>query len=443
MGRFCRWFKNYFRIKIKIMRYICDFHIHSKYSRACSKDLTPRKIAEWCEKKGIDVVATSDFTHPAWSSELQKNLEPAEKGLYKLKDCCVASAARNDIHRARFLVSTEVSCIYKRGGKTRRAHHVILMPSLEAAEKFSRVLEDRGFNVRSDGRPILGIDSEEILKIVLDASPDAMLIPAHAWTPWFSIFGSESGFDSVEECFGENSKYIYALETGLSSDPAMNRRWSALDKYALVSNSDAHSLEKLGREANVFSFDSGIDYHKIIGAIKNRDKEKFLCTLEFFPEEGKYHLDGHRGCGVCLTPAETKKNHYLCPKCKRPVTVGVLHRVDNLADKKEAEKENFIPYKNVVPLQEIIAECFGNGTKSKKVVAMYDKLLGECGTEFEILLDKSIDEIRACGGEVLGEAIDRMRRGNIFIRPGYDGEFGVVKIFNPNERRKNLQANLF
>ena len=424
------------------MKYICDLHIHSKYSRACSKELNPKKIAEWCEKKGIDVVGTSDFTHPLWMKELKENLEPAERGLYKLRDLYSLSFPRKRESSVRFIFSTEVSCIYKRGGKARRVHLVILMPSLEAAEKFSNILDKRGFNIRSDGRPILGIDSEEILKMVLDISPDAMLIPAHAWTPWFAIFGSQSGFDSMEECFGENAKYIYALETGLSSDPAMNRQWSALDKYALVFNSDAHSLEKLGREANVFSFENGIDYHKIIEAIKTRDKNKFLFTIEFFPEEGKYHLDGHRDCGVSLTPEETKKNNYLCPKCKKPLTVGVLHRVDKLADKKETRMENFIPFKSIIPLQEIIAECFDNGVKAKKVLALYEKLIKECGSEFNILLDKPIAAIRACAGEMVAEAIDRMRKGNIFIKPGYDGEFGVIKIFNPDEREKMSQASL-
>jgi len=429
------------------MKYICDLHIHSKYSRACSKNLNPKNIAEWCLKKGIDVVGTSDFTHPLWMKELKENLEPAERGLYKLKDSRLRGndnkGGGND-KRIRFIFSTEVSCIYKRGGKARRVHLVILMPSQEAAEKFSNILDKKGFNIRSDGRPILGIDSEEILKMVLDIAPDAMLIPAHAWTPWFAIFGSQSGFDSVEECFGENAKHIYALETGLSSDPAMNRRWPALDKYALVSNSDAHSLEKLGREANVFSFENGIDYYKIIDAIKT--KNNFLYTIEFFPEEGKYYLDGHRDCGASLTPAETKKNNYLCPKCKKPLTVGVLHRVDSLADRSSHEatngRQNFIPFKSIIPLQEIIAECFDNGVKAKKVVGLYEKLIKECGNEFSILLDKPINEIRVCGGEMIAKAIDRMREGNIFIKPGYDGEFGVIKIFNPEEREKMSQKNL-
>jgi len=419
------------------MRYICDLHIHSKYSRACSKELNPEHIAEWCEKKGINIVSTADFTHPLWFSELREKLEPAEAGLYKLKD---------SENKTRFLVSTEISCIYRRAEKCRRVHLCVWMPSLESAEKFTKMLTDKGANVRSDGRPILGIDSEEILKMALSADPDAMIIPAHAWTPWFSVFGSQSGFDSLEECFGDNAKHIYAIETGLSSDPAMNWRLSALDKITLISNSDAHSLEKLGREANVFSFEDGIDYFKITNAIKNKDKKHFLHTIEFFPEEGKYHLDGHRDCKISLLPEETKKKNYICPVCKKSLTVGVLHRVDKLADRSAHEATNDrsekVPYKSIVPLQEIIAECFEQGTKTKKVVEAYNKLLENCGTEFEILLDKNISEIKDCAGDLVGEAIDKMRRGDIFIKPGYDGEFGVVKIFNPEERKRMNQGKL-
>ena len=418
------------------MKFIADLHIHSKYSRACSKSLTPENIAKWCEKKGIDIVSTADFTHPGWFRELQENLEPAEPGLYKLK---------GSANKTRFLVSTELSCIYKKGGKCRRVHLCLWMPSLESAKKFTDVLVARGCNVSSDGRPILGIDSEEILKIAMEIDPDSMVIPAHAWTPWFAIFGSMSGFDSLEEAFGKNAKYIYAIETGLSSDPAMNWQLSQLDDIVLISNSDAHSLEKLGREANVFEFEYKPDYYKIINAIKNKNRKNFLYTIEFFPEEGKYHLDGHRACGVSLLPEETKKNNYLGPKCKRPLTVGVMHRVSSLADRKKEDvdkiKENFIFYKSIVPLQEIIAESFGNGVKSKKVISLYEKIISECGSEFDTLLNKNIDEIKKCAGEIVGVAIDRMRKGDIFIRPGYDGEFGIVKIFNPSEKVKIKQGS--
>ncbi|MFA5133412.1 MAG: endonuclease Q family protein [Patescibacteria group bacterium] len=415
------------------MKYIADLHIHSKYSRACSKELTPVKIAEWCAKKGIDIVSTGDFTHPGWFAELKENLEPAEAGFYKLK---------KSNNKTRFLVSTEISCIYKRHDKTRRVHLCIWMPTLESAEKFTKMLTDRGANVRSDGRPILGIDSEEVLKMAMESDTAAAVIPAHAWTPWFSVFGSQSGFDSLEECFGENSKYIFAIETGLSSDPPMNWRVSALDKISLISNSDAHSLEKLGREANVFSFDNGADYNKIIKAIREKNKNNFLYTIEFFPEEGKYHLDGHRDCKISFIPEETKKKNYLCPVCKKALTVGVLHRVDKLADRIQINKDNFIPYKNVVPLAEIIAECFEQGTKTKKVLEIYEKLLKNCGTEFEVLLEKPIEDIKKCAGEIVALAIEKMRRGDIFIKPGFDGEFGVVKIFKPEERKKLEQIKL-
>ncbi len=438
------------------MKYIADLHIHSKYSRSCSKDLTPENIAKWCEIKGIDIVSTADFTHPAWFAELQKSLEPAEPGLYKLRDCHAVGTARNDKNNVRFLVSTELSCIYRRNDKCRRVHLCVWMPSLESAEKFTKQIEEKGGNVRSDGRPILGMDSEEILKMALEADSDAVVIPAHAWTPWFSVFGSFSGFDSLEECFGKNAKHIFAIETGLSSDPSMNWRLSALDNITLISNSDAHSLEKLGREANVFSFSSAPDYKKICRAVKTR--KNFLHTIEFFPEEGKYHLDGHRDCGVRMMPEETKKNNFLCPKCKKPVTVGVLHRVDKLADRKMVngnsfipplEKEaaspragGFVPYKSAIPLQEIVAECFGQGVKTKKVLETYWKLIKECGTEFDILLEVPIEKIKQCAGELVGTAIDRMRRGDIYIAPGYDGEFGIVKIFSPEERQAVLQKKL-
>ncbi|MBU4421791.1 endonuclease Q family protein [Candidatus Parcubacteria bacterium] len=428
------------------MQYIADLHIHSKYSRACSKSLTPENIAKWCEKKGIDIVSTADFTHPGWYRELQENLEPAERGLYKLK---------GSENATRFLVSTEISCIYKKGGKCRRIHLCLWMPSLETAKKFTKVLISKGCNVSSDGRPILGIDSEEILKIAMEITPDSMVIPAHAWTPWFAVFGSMSGFDSLEEAFGENAKYIYAIETGLSSDPAMNWRLSQLDDIILISNSDAHSLEKLGREANVFEFKTRPDYYEIVNTIKHKDREKFLHTIEFFPEEGKYHFDGHRNCKIFLDPEETKKNSYLCPKCKRPLTIGVTHRIETLADrpsftkvsdgKKKEDvdkiKEKFVSYKSIIPLQEIIAECFGQGVKTKKVVSLYEKLISECGSEFNILLDKNINEIKKCAGEIVGEAVDRVRKGNIFIRPGYDGEFGDIKIFNSDEREKIKQGS--
>jgi uncharacterized protein (TIGR00375 family) len=278
-----------------------------------------------------------------------------------------------------------------------------------------------------------------------------MVVPAHAWTPWFSVFGSQSGFCALEECFGEYAKHIYAIETGLSSDPPMNWRWSHLDRLTLLSNSDAHSLEKLGREANVFEFDAPPTYAQICEAIKtanptshkaSQGKRNFSYTIEFFPEEGKYHLDGHRTCGVVWEPAETKKNNYLCAKCKRQVTVGVVHRVDNLADKKNSDSKNKIPYKSIVPLAEIIGECFDVGVKSKKVTRVYDEMINKIGNEFFILLDVDLGVVKKEFGEIIAEAISRVRENNIFIKPGYDGEYGIVKIFNPEERKKWSQKSL-
>ncbi len=307
------------------METIIDLHIHSKYSRACSKLLEPANLALWADKKGINVLGTGDFTHPSWLKELKENLTEDQSGLFKLK---------NGNAKARFMLTTEISCIYKRGGKTRRVHNCIFAPSFAAVDLIIAELTKRNCNLKSDGRPIVGLDSEELLKIVLEASPNCMLVPAHAWTPWFAIFGSMSGFDSLEECFGENKKHIYAIETGLSSDPLMNWRLSKLDDVLLVSNSDAHSLGNLGREANVFDIaPEKLSYAEIIRILREKDRKKFLYTIEFYPEEGMYHFDGHRVCKKRMHPEETAKNNGLCPVCKKPVTVGVYSRVAKLADR--------------------------------------------------------------------------------------------------------------
>jgi len=391
---------------------IVDLHIHSKYSRATSKALDFENIAQAAIRKGIDVVATSDFTHPQWLKEIEV-LEPAEKGLFKCKG-----------YDTRFLLSTEISCIYKKNDRTRKIHILVLAPSIEVVKKINTKLEAIG-NIHSDGRPILGLDAKELLKIVLDVSEDCMIIPAHAWTPWFSIFGSKSGFDSIEECFDEYSKYIYAIETGLSSDPAMNWRISALDNITLISNSDAHSAEKLGREANVLDVD--MSYSSIVDSIKTR--KGFLYTIEFYPQEGRYHYDGHRSCEICLSPEESKKYNDVCPVCGKPLTLGVVHRVEELADREIGIKpETAIPFKSIIPLKEIIAESFDCGVNTKKVQAEYDKLM-EIGSEFHILLDADIK------GNI-GEAILRARNGDVTIEPGYDGVFGKVGIFSKQEKKE-------
>ncbi|MCX6746054.1 MAG: endonuclease Q family protein [Candidatus Parcubacteria bacterium] len=429
------------------MRQIADLHIHSKYSRACSRDLVLEKIDEWCKYKGIDIVATGDFTHPAWFGDIKKELEPLGNGLFKLKkeisssrrsDLQIASSAEQEV---RFILCTEISCIYKQGEKTRRIHLNIFFPEIKNVENFNSTLEKMGCNLKSDGRPIIGLSSIELAKVVFSINEKAMLIPAHAWTPWFSIFGSKSGFDSIEECFGKFSKNIFAIETGLSSDPPMNWRLSDLDKITLVSNSDAHSLPNLGREANVFDFED-VSYNEIYQTLKNQDKKKFLYTIEFYPEEGKYHYDGHANHNFSLTPKETKKNKGICPVCKKPLTIGVLHRVDDLADREEGELDKHIPFKSLVPLQEIIAESFNVGKSSKRVQAEYFNIIKKAGTEFAALLDLNLDELKKTTLPEVVEAIKRVREGKLIIEPGYDGIYGKVKIFNDKERKGFEQAKL-
>jgi uncharacterized protein (TIGR00375 family) len=400
------------------MKFVADLHIHSKYSRATSKEMNLESLDKWAKIKGIKVMSTGDFTHPAWFQEIKEKLEPAELGLYKLKGSKIDT---------RFLLSVEISSIYLQGGKTRRIHNLIYAPSMEIAEKINTALGLRG-NIKSDGRPILGLSSIELAELVFGISEEVVIIPAHAWTPWFSVFGSMSGFDTIEECFGEYASRIFAIETGLSSDPAMNWRLSKLDKISLISNSDAHSVEKIGREANVF--DTELSFNGIFEAIKSRDPNKFLYTIEFFPEEGKYHYDGHRACNVVMSPEETKKNNKICPQCKKPLTVGVMYRVNELADRpNNFIDKNRVPFKKVVPLSEIISEVLGVSKVSKKIKVEYERLIEIFGTELAILIGVFIEEIKNKGSEKLAEAIDKMRKGDINIQPGYDGEYGKVSIF--------------
>ena len=419
------------------MRIVADLHIHSKYSRAVSQEMTLENISLWAGKKGIQVMGTGDFTHPQWFNEIKTKLEPAEEGLYKL-----VASSQPSVASTRFLLTTEISSIYSKGGKARRIHNLIFAPSIKAVEKINTKLGWIG-NLKSDGRPILGLDSKELLKIILEADEKCVLIPAHAWTPWFSIFGSMSGFNSIEECFDEMSPHIFAIETGLSSDPAMNRRLSALDKISLISNSDSHSLQKLGREANVF--DCELSYDGIINAIKSKDPKKFLYTIEFFPEEGKYHYDGHRLCNVSFSPEETKKNKGICPVCGKKLTVGVLSRVDELADlpAEAAAKAGRIPFKNLISLDEIIGEAMGVGPKSKKVMGQYEKLVSNLGSELKILEEISCDEISQVSDSRIAEAIKRVREGRVDIKPGYDGEYGKISIFGKDKKADTPQTTLF
>ena len=415
------------------MKFVGDFHIHSKYARATSPDMNLENLDTWAKIKGIKVISTGDFTHPAWFAELKEKLEPAEPGLYKLKGSEVGT---------RFILTTEISCMYTKNGKGRRVHLILFAPSLEVVEKLNIQLGLRG-NIKSDCRPILGMDAKEVGMIVLDASPECLVIPAHAWTPWFAVFGSKSGFNSLQECFDEYAQHIYAIETGLSSDPAMNWRLSALDNITLISNSDSHSLAKIGREANVF--DTEVSYPAIAEAIKTKDASKFLFTVEFFPEEGKYHYDGHRACGVSMKPEESKQHNNICPKCKRPLVIGVMNRVAELADREEGFKpENAIPYKSLIPLEEIIADAFGVGVASKRVRQEYEKLLETVGNEFYILLDAQADALRSATLPEIAEGIIRVREGKVSIEPGYDGEYGKIEIFKEGEQEKlTNQKTLF
>lgn len=424
------------------MRVVFDPEIHSKYARAVSRECTPANLAHWARKKGISVLGTGDFTHPLWMKDLKSALTPAEEGLFQLKH--PASEGEGAV---RFMLSGEVSCVYTKGGRGRRVHHLIFAPSFEVAEKINKKLSYIG-NLKSDGRPIIGLPSKELLKIVRESSRDAYLVPAHVWTPWFGIFGSKSGYNSLEECFDELTGEVFAVETGLSSDPAMNWRISFLDDKAIISGSDAHSLSRLGREATVLDL-SSLSYRAIFDAIKTCDPRRFSFTLEFFPEEGRYHYDGHRDQRHSQSPEETEKHNGLCAKCGHAVTVGVMARVQELAAKDRPEgwqpPKARIPFKNMIPLDQIIADAFGvSGVASKRVRAEYERMVATFGNEFSILLDAGAHDLRALARPEVAEAILRVRDGKVEIRPGYDGEYGKIKIFDDSERKEvSKQAALF
>ena len=425
-----------------MMKYIADLHIHSHFSRATSKTLTPEHLDYHAGLKGIKVVGTGDLTHPGWLNELREKTEPDGNGFFKLKKefRLDSPVGNNDTH---FLLTAEISNIYKRGGQVRKVHNVVLVPGFEEAEKINRRLKDMGGNLTSDGRPILGLDSRDLLEIVLEAGENNYFIPAHIWTPWFSMLGSKSGFNSPEECFADLSPHIHTIETGLSTDPPMNWLCSFLDKVTLVSNSDAHSPDRLGRNANVFNTD--LSYHALTEALRTGNPEDFHGTIDMFPQEGKYHYDGHRKCNVCWNPAETLRNNYLCPVCNKPVTVGVMNRLIHLSDREDiSERPNKLPFRSIIPLREILSEINGTGVKSKKVVAEYNRAIQKLGKELEILLDIPIEEIESKSSKVLAEAIRRMRNREIIIQEGYDGEYGVVKVFRPGEvKQYEVSKSLF
>ena len=412
-----------------LMKMIADLHIHSRFSMATSREGTPENLDFWARKKGISLIGTGDFTHPVWREELKERLVTEGNGLYRLRDEYVKEESRKFPGKGtRFVVSGEISSIYKKNGKTRKVHNVILLPSLEAADAMAQRLEKIG-NIHSDGRPILGLDSHDLLEMMLDVCPEGILIPAHIWTPHFSVLGAKSGFDSVEECFEELAPYIHALETGLSSDPAMNWRISKLDRYQLVSNSDAHSPSKLGREANLLDIDCS--YEGLYQAIQTG--EGLEGTVEFFPEEGKYHFDGHRKCGVSLSPVEAERLGGICPVCGKKLTMGVDHRVEQLADRAEGfVKKDGKKYESLVPLPEVISACMGYSTASKKVQGCFEQMIQTLGTEFDILRNVPSEDIKSCAGERIAEGIENVRTGNVKRIPGYDGEYGKIELFEEN-----------
>lgn len=401
------------------MEMVADLHLHSRYSRAVSPQMVIPEIAKWSTEKGIGLVGTGDWTHPLWFRELKEKLEEVKEGIYQLKD---------KSSQVSFLLSTEISSIYSQDGKSHRIHNLIFAPSLEVVEEINRQLRNHGVNLLSDGRPITGLSSRQICEIVFTVDKNCLVIPAHVWTPWYSLFGSISGFDSLKECFGEFSDQIFAIETGLSSDPAMNWRITDLDERSIVSFSDAHSPQKLGREATVFELEENFDYPEFRQAIMS---QKISSTIEFYPEEGKYHWTGHRSCGIKQSPTETKTRGSLCPVCGRKLTIGVMHRVEDLALRPTGFKpENRPPYKMMVPLIEILAEVKSSNVSSQSVLNEYHFLTENFGSEFAVLLKTPVEEISKIGGEKLAEAIDKVRKGDIFVDPGYDGVFGTVKIWS-------------
>jgi uncharacterized protein (TIGR00375 family) len=410
-----------------------DLHIHSRFSRACSRDCDIEHLAWWALRKGITVAGTGDFTHPGWAAELRETLIPAEPGLFRLRpemaDRVRRTSPRSCDHEVRFMLSAEISTIYRGGDRTRKVHHLLYAPTFEAADRITTALSKIG-NLASDGRPILGLDSRHLLEITLDGGPGCYLVPAHVWTPWFAVLGSKSGFDVVADCYSDLAAEVFAIETGLSSDPPMNWRCSSLDAYRLVSNSDAHSPPMLGREATTFSTD--LDYFAMAGALRTGDG--LIGTIEFYPEEGKYHLDGHRKCGVRFEPAQTREHGGSCPECGKQVTVGVLHRVAELADRPVGYRPPGAPrFTNLVQLPQIVGEILATGPKSKKAGAEVSRLVAALGPELGILGDIPVADLSRAGGALLAEAISRLRRGEVRREAGYDGEYGVVRLFGPGE----------
>lgn len=429
------------------MKLIIDLHLHSHYSRSTSPDLTLENIYKWGKIKGINIIGTADFTHPLYLQEIKEKLIPAEPGLFTLRedlakeiDSQLPASVRSNLMR--FILSTEISNIYSKNEKVRKMHNMVILPDFKSVDSLNSILSQIG-NLKADGRPILGLDSKKLLEIVIGLDEYAQFIPAHIWTPWFSLYGSRSGFNSIEEAFEELSDHIKIVETGLSSDPFMNWRIKDLDGLTLISDSDAHSAQKLGREANMLDID--LDYQELISALRSND-ERMLGTIEFFPQEGKYHYDGHRSCNVVMSPSQSAKVNGICPVCGKPLIIGVDNRVNELADR--SRSEDFKPKKHklveyIIPLAEILAEL--NNTKSatgKRVTEQYHKLISSLGSEFEILRKIDINTIKGNGFKEVAEAISKLRQRDVYIKPGYDGVYGIIKVFPPKEHDKGFQLGL-
>ena len=427
------------------MRYVADLHIHSKFSRATSREMVLDTLAHWAKIKGIQLLATGDFTHPEWLFLLKQKLESTGNGFFQLKNIVPSEngyleALPLSTQDISFILSTEISFIYSKNGKVRKIHILLLAPDFKSVEKINQKLSGLG-NLRSDGRPILGLDAKTFVKIVADHCPQCVVIPSHIWTPWFSLFGANSGFDTIEECFEEMTPFIFALETGLSSDPPMNWKLSSLDKYSLVSNSDAHSPSKIGREANVF--DTEFSYSGLVDAIKSKNPDKFLYTVEFFPEEGKYHYDGHRKCDILFSPRESLQHNNICPVCGKKLTIGVMHRVNELADREQGEHSSLkVPYKNLIPLNEIIAQAIEKTSECKSVWDIYFRFIHEFENERNILTELDLGELMRLTPERVGLGIERMRKGDVKIVPGHDGCFGQISLFSEGAHGEETQGQL-
>ncbi|MDP8215871.1 MAG: endonuclease Q family protein [Candidatus Kaelpia imicola] len=407
---------------------IADIHIHSKYSRAASKNMDLDNLSEFAKIKGVDLLGSGDFTHFLWLQELKTKLKEAGYGVYKYKGI-------------NYILTVEVSNIYSYKGRVRKIHNLIIAPDFTAVDKINRELAKYG-SLTADGRPTLSLDVRSLMEIVLSANSDCFLIPCHIWTPWFGLFGANSGFDSIEECFGPYVKDIYALETGLSSDPAMNWRISDLDRYTLVSNSDSHSPSKIGREANVLNI--SMDYRELLEALKNRDSGKFAYTIEFYPQEGKYHLDGHRGCGLSFSPKESMRLNNICPKCSKPLTIGVMHRVEELADREDGfMPKGAVGFKSLVPLDEIIAELKGVQKTAKAVIVEYHSLIQSYGPELKILSELDEKFLKNNLPVKIAKSIIAVREGRVKIKPGFDGLYGNVKVFDDKKMKSEKQLTFF